>query len=136
METTTENVRKVVIEAVCRSLAVEPDEVGDDTRLIVELGMDSLDFLDVMFTLEKEFNMKIRDAEFDRVLRPDKSEAVLENEFLNDGEIARLAPLMPALKEAAEKGDVPRREVFSFVTLETFVKMVERKVHSTSGDRS
>ncbi len=128
MNITNDEIREKVISAVCRSLAIEPDEVQDDSRLIDELGMDSLDFLDIMFSLEKDFNMKIRDADFDRVLRPDKSETSLRKEFLTHEEISQLAPIMPALKDAAENEKIPRREIFSFVTLETLVKMVEQKI--------
>jgi len=90
--------------------------------------MDSLDFLDIMFCLESEFDMKIRDADFDRVLRPDKSEAALEGEFLTDEEINRLAPIIPLLDDAAKIKKVPRSDLFSFVTVETLVTMVNRKV--------
>ncbi len=128
MNITNDEIREKVISAVCRSLAIEPDEVQDDSRLIDELGMDSLDFLDIMFSLEKDFNMKIRDADFDRVLRPDKSETSLRKEFLTHEEISQLAPIMPALKDAAENEKIPRREIFSFVTLDTLVKMVEQKI--------
>ncbi len=128
MNITNDEIREKVISAVCRSLAIEPDEVQDDSRLIDELGMDSLDFLDIMFSLEKDFNMKIRDADFDRVLRPDKSETSLREEFLTHEEISQLAPIMPALKDAAENEKIPRREIFSFVTLDTLVKMVEQKI--------
>ena len=132
MNITTDKIREKVIRALCISLAIEPDEVRDDSRLIDELGMDSLDFLDIMFSLEKDFNMKIRDADFDRVLRPDKSEASLENEFLTHEEISQLAPIMPALKDAAQNGKIMRKEIFSFITLETLIKMVEEKIHLKS----
>ena len=131
MNITTDKIREKVIRALCISLAIEPDEVRDDSRLFDELGMDSLDFLDIMFSLEKDFNMKIRDADFDRVLRPDKSEASLENEFLTHEEISQLAPIMPALKNAAQNEKILRRDIFSFVTLETLIKMVEQKIHLT-----
>jgi len=116
MNITTDKIREKVIHAVCISLAIQPDEVRDDSRLIDELGMDSLDFLDIMFSLEKDFNMKIRDADFDRILRPDKSEASLENEFLTHQEIAQLAPIMPALKDAAQNGKIMPKNILRVVT--------------------
>jgi len=128
MNVTHQEIREKVIQAICRSLAIEADQVRDDSRLIDDLGMDSLDFLDIMFSLEKEFRTKIRDADFDRVLRPDKSEASLGNEFLTQEEISQLIPIIPALKDAAQKGEIPRKELFSFITVETLVEMVSRKL--------
>ena len=121
-------VEEKVIIALCESLALERDEVQKDSRLVNDLDMDSLDFLDIMFSLESEFEMKIRDADFDRVLRPDKSEAALEGEFITDEEINQLAPIIPSLKVAAQTEKIRRRELFSFVTVETLVRMVSRKV--------
>ncbi|MCP4396147.1 MAG: acyl carrier protein [bacterium] len=122
------DLQKKVIQAICASLALEEDQVKADSRLIDELGMDSLDFLDIMFALEESFATKIRDAEFDRVLRPDKSEIALQKEFLSDEELDRLVKIIPALKEAAQHGKVKRRELFSFVTVETLIILVGQKV--------
>jgi len=123
-----EDIQKKVIQAICTSLAIEEDRVKVDSRLIDELGMDSLDFLDIMFSLEESFATKIRDAEFDRVLRPDKSEIALQKEFLTDEELDRLVKIIPALKEVAQNGQVKRRELFSFVTVETLIILVAQKM--------
>ena len=123
-----EDIQKIVIQAICTSLAIEEDLVTVHSRLIDELGMDSLDFLDIMFSLEESFDTKIRDAEFDRVLRPDKSEIALQQEFLTDEELGRLVTIIPALKEAAQKGKVRRKDLFSFVTVETLIILVSQKM--------
>ena len=128
MRSETVEIREKVIQALCVSLALNPEHIKDDSRLIEDLNMDSLDFLDLLFGLETAFQTKIRDADFDRVLRPDKSEAALEGEFLTPEEIAELAPIMPALHEAAQTRQVARREMFSFITVDTLVKMISSKL--------
>ncbi len=128
MSYSQEDIQREVIQAICTSLVIEEDEVRVDSRLIDELGMDSLDFLDIMFCLEESFETKIRDAQFDRVLRPDKSELALQKEFLTDEELNRFIKIIPALKEAAQNGNVRRRELFSFVTVETLIILVSQKV--------
>jgi acyl carrier protein len=130
-----EKIREIVVRAICSSLALEPEQVRDESRLIEELGMDSLDFLDIMFSLEKEFQMKIRDAEFDRMLRPDKSDTFEQKEFLEPEEIAGLEDLIPELTTEARNRPIARREIFSFVTVETLLKMVEKKIRSASSSR-
>ncbi len=124
-----DEIRKRAVLAVCESLALNPEDIRDGSKLIDDLGMDSLDFLDIMFSLEKTFGMKIRDADFDRLMRPDRSDAAMKTEDLTEAEIAGLIPLMPALKHA--DGQIPRKDLFSFVTLETLTAMVERKLAST-----
>lgn len=125
---TIEQIREKVVDTVCASLAVEKEEVTDESRLINDLGMDSLDFLDIMFTLEKEFSTKIRDADFDRVLRPDKSEVAVADVFLTNEEIVRLTPIMPLLAADAEHQKITRRELFTYVTISTLITMVSRKL--------
>ncbi len=121
-------IREKVIEAVSISLALDPAEISEDARLIDDLGMDSLDFLDITFMLEKALNMKIRDKAFDRFLRPERSEASQNEASLTEEELEKLVPIMPALKAAAGKRDIPRNEIFSFVTLETLIRLITRKL--------
>ena len=125
-----QEIEKKIIDVLCSSLALSPGQINRSSRLITDLGMDSLDFLDIMFSLESEFKTKIKDREFDRVLRPDKSEAALQAEYLTDREIERLADILPALKEASLKEKVPRNAFFTFVTVDTLVKMVCRKLRA------
>ena len=127
MKMNNEEIREKVVAALCKSLALGPHQVSDHSKLIEDLGMDSLDFLDITFTLEKEFGIKIRDADFDRVLRPDRSEAGAAGEFLSEEEIKALLPVLPALRQ--QGAQIPRRTLFSFITVETLIGMIGRKLN-------
>ncbi len=129
MNLNDQEIENKIMDVLCSSLALVPDQITKNSRLISDLGMDSLDFLDIMFSLESEFKTKIKDREFDRVLRPDKSEAALAAEYLTDREIERLADILPELKQASLKEKVPRNAFFTFITVDTLVKMVSRKLH-------
>ena len=83
-----------------------------------------------MFSLESVFKTKIKDREFDRVLRPDKSQAALQAEYLTDTEIERMSNILPDLKEASQKKKIPRNSFFSFVTVDTLMKMVCLKLQT------
>ena len=60
---------------VADSLALDEDEVLLESRLIPDLGADSLDFIDMIFMLEKTFSVKIREGEFNFLSRLDVSSA-------------------------------------------------------------
>ena len=45
--------RKVIAESLC----VDLDDVTRQSNLIKDLGAESIDFLDIMFRLEKEFDI-------------------------------------------------------------------------------
>ena len=55
--------RQQVFETVCRILAkqleIESDEIGEDTRVVEDLGADSLDIVELTMTLEERYNIII-----------------------------------------------------------------------------
>jgi acyl carrier protein len=50
-----EKVREVLVDA----LGVDDEEVTTDATLMGDLGAESIDFLDIVFRLEKAFDMKV-----------------------------------------------------------------------------
>lgn len=72
-----EQVREVLMEA----LSVDEEEVTPDATLVGNLGAESIDFLDIVFQLEKAFDIEIPRAE----LFP---EDILTNaEYVEDGRV-------------------------------------------------
>lgn len=124
----SDEVRAKVTKVLGVSLALEPEEIAPEARLVQDLGMDSLDFLDVLFSLEREFDVPIRDPALNRVLRPDKSELARKSEYLDAEEIAGLVPLLPALADAAARQPVRRQELFAYLTVESLTRVVKRKL--------
>lgn len=68
-----------VKEALVDALGVDDDEVTEEATMVGDLGAESIDFLDIVFKLEKSFGITIpRDELF-----PDD---ILTNaEYINDG---------------------------------------------------
>ena len=78
---TSEEVFEKVKEALVEALGVDDDEVTPDATLVGELGAESIDFLDIVFRLEKSFGIEIPRAE----LFP---EDILTNaEYVEDGRV-------------------------------------------------
>ena len=55
--------REQVFENVCRILAkqleIEPEDIHDETRVVDDLGADSLDIVELIMTLEERYNIII-----------------------------------------------------------------------------
>lgn len=114
-----------VQRCIADSLAVEPARVTADARLVDDLGADSLDFIDILFGLERELGHKLRNADVDAFLRAEFSEKTLvDGRYLPRAEIDRLLPWLPALQQVAALDSVTPREVFGLITVETFVRIV------------
>src|SRR5215216_7624951 len=94
MAVTKDEVYKKVQEALVDALGVDEEEVTPQATLQGDLGAESIDFLDIVFRLEKAFGIKIERGE----LFP---EDILTNtEYVSDGKvnsagIAKLKERMP-----------------------------------------
>jgi acyl carrier protein len=130
--------KQAVFEAVrpvlANSLAVEAGKIRIDSALIGELGADSLDFLDILFALEKKFAVKLRSAGLDSLLRADFSPGKLVNrEFLPREEIERLAEWVPGLPPGPERDRITPHSIFTFLTVESLVILIGKKLEGEVG---
>src|SRR5262245_18418710 len=84
-------------------LALKPADVAMDSRLIDDLGADSLDLLDIVFGIEKLFGVKMRDGELDFLTRLDfSSPEVMREGYLTIETVDRLKTWLPNLRAAAD----------------------------------
>ncbi len=58
-----EKVRTFLIE----ELEIEEDKIADDAKLKEDMGVDSLDFVDIVVIVEKNFGFKIKPEEMQGV---------------------------------------------------------------------
>ncbi len=84
-------VTKVLVQA----LGVEEDEIKPSATLQGDLGAESIDYLDIMFRLEREFMINIRRGELfdDTVLRCGKE--IVQGGQLTDEGLAALRAQLP-----------------------------------------
>ena len=118
-----EKVKDVLEEA----LGVDEDEVTPEATLGGDLGAESIDYLDIVFRLEKAFGIKISQAELmaDNVLS--------DPQYVQDGKVTDLG--MTELRKQLPHADLDKfdasRQVDEFpniFTVESMVKFVQGKV--------
>ena len=56
-----------LIELLCEQLDIETDEVNENTDIVADLGADSLDVVDLVMTLEDEFDIEIPDEDIEKI---------------------------------------------------------------------
>jgi acyl carrier protein len=92
MAMTREEICEKVTETLVDALGVDEEEVTDEATLMGDLGAESIDFLDIVFRLEKAFGIKIPREE----LFP--AENLTSNgEYVSDGKLTELG--LAKLKE-------------------------------------
>lgn len=121
-----------VIRSVAESLARPVDGITPGTSLIGELGADSLDFLDILFSLERAFKISLGKEQFDLLHKVGLSrEEAIQGQNLTPAAIERLRSLLPNLPA---RGEIPVRNLREYITVETIVQIVESLLPKT-GDR-
>jgi len=110
-------------------LALKVERVTLRSRLIDDLGADSLDFIDLVFILEKKFGIKIREEEFDFLSRLDfSSPEVMRDGFLTAETVEKLRTRLPGLGELADPTRVTPKDLFGLLTVETLCDLVQTRL--------
>jgi acyl carrier protein len=117
------NVRETLVEA----LAVEPDEVTEDATLQGDLGAESIDFLDIVFRLEKSFSIKIPRGELfpdDLLNNPD----YVSNGKFTDIGLQQIKKSMPHADFSGFEQDPDVNRMPDLFTVKTLVNYIEGKL--------
>lgn len=118
-----EVVRGIVAESLTRPL----EEVKPESNLMADLGAESLDFLDIVFRIERAFEIQITRGEMERAARGDMSEEEFApGGILSEKGLARLKELMPEAKDRIVPGLRPT-QILSLFTVQTFVNLAAGK---------
>ncbi len=64
-----DELRQKVVEVLAEEFELDPEEMGPEATLYDDLGLDSLDAVDMVVVLEKSFGMKLTDEEALRSIR-------------------------------------------------------------------
>jgi len=118
-----------VRETLGDALGVDEEEVSEQSTLMGDLGAESIDFLDIVFRLEKAFNIKIPREE----LFP--AENVLNNaEYVNNGKLtaaglAKLKETMPHVDFGDFEKDPDLNKISDLFRVDSIVKYIQSKVN-------
>jgi len=119
-EAISETVRKIVAE----SLGKTDGDVKLDSILMDGLGAESLDFLDIVFRLERDFGIEITRGEMERASRGDMTqEEFAPQGVISEAGLARLRELMPEAKDRIQPGLRPST-ILTLFSVQTFANMV------------
>jgi acyl carrier protein len=124
---TSEEVFEKVQVALIDALGVDDDEVTPEATLVDDLGAESIDFLDIVFRLEKAFDIKIPREE----LFP---EDILNNaEYVQDGKVTdvgleKLRERMPFANLDKFAGNPVVQDFGKLLTVQDMCRYVEGKI--------
>lgn len=126
-----------VAETVADALACDKERVKLEASLIDDLGAESIDFLDIVFRLERAFKVKIPRGKILEEARGDLSESEFDKGgIVSDAGLERLKSFLSEvpperLKSPLKVADIPR-----LFTTETFCKIVIRQQRAAAAASS
>ncbi|MHC4122420.1 MAG: acyl carrier protein [Planctomycetota bacterium] len=119
-----QKVQEVLIDA----LGVDDDEVTPQATLMGDLGAESIDFLDIVFRMEKAFNIKIPREELFPI------ESMMSNpEYVSDGKLTEAGLLemrekMPHTDLTSFESDPDINKLGNLFTVNSIVNYIEMKL--------
>jgi acyl carrier protein len=127
---TKEEVFDKIRTALVDALGVDEEDVTPQATLVGDLGAESIDFLDIVFRLEKAFSIKIPRGE----LFPE--DILTDGKYVQDGKvteegIAELRKRMPFANVDAFAKNPAVQEFGNLLTVADMCRFVEGKVEVT-----
>jgi len=114
-----------VAETIADALGCDLDEVKPDASLIDDLGAESIDFLDMVFRLERAFKVKIPRGKIVENARGTLTEAEFEQKGLvTDVGLSQLKSYLSEVPAERFRTPMKVKEIPRLFTPETFCKLV------------
>ncbi|MDO1447567.1 acyl carrier protein [Rhodocytophaga aerolata] len=77
MESVHQKVSKMLID----KLSIEASQITPNANFIKDLGIDSLDYIELIMEFEQEFNIRIPDTEGEQIKTVGQAVAYIENKL-------------------------------------------------------
>ncbi len=117
-----------VADTMADALGCDTDKVTLDASLINDLGAESIDFLDIIFRLERTFKVKIPRGKIVEEARGPLSEAEFEQGgVVTAAGVERLKAFLSEVPADRFPNPLKTADIARLFTTETFCKMVIRQ---------
>ena len=125
---TRDEIYSKVSATLVEALNVDEDDVSPEATLQGDLGAESIDFLDIVFRLEREFGIKIPRGELfpESILQGDPE--FVQNGRVTDKGLAELKARMPFADLSEFEKDPEVGHISDLFTVELITRYIEGKL--------
>jgi len=128
MTMTRDEIFQEVQEVLVDALGVDDDEVTADATLMGDLGAESIDFLDIVFRLEKAFGIKISREELFPIESMMTNPEFVKNGKLTETGLAEIRNKMPHTDVTAFENDPDINKLGDLFTVNSIINYVDHKL--------
>jgi len=122
-----------VAATIADALGCDVEEVTLEASLVEDLDAESIDFLDLVFRLERGFKLKIPRGKVVEEARGDLSEAEFEDKgMVSEAGLERLRSFLTEISPDRIQAPMRSDDIPRLFTAETFCKMVVRAQHAAA----
>ncbi len=119
-------VQNILVEA----LGADEDEVTPNATLVTDLGAESIDFLDIVFNLEKEFDIKIPRGELFPENLAAEGDGMADDGMVTEEGLSKLREKLPFADIEAFAADPQVANIPDLFTVNMLVNFVGGKLDS------
>src|SRR5262249_388691 len=121
-----------VAQTVADAIGCEPEKVRLESSLIDDLGAESIDFVDIIYRLQRHFKVKIPRGKIVEKPRGSGSEGEFEKAgIVSDVGVERLRTFLSEVPAERFKSPLKVADIPRLFTVETFCKLVIRQLRTT-----
>lgn len=118
-----------VKQCILNTVEAKDVEITPKSRLINDIGADSLDLIDLFFRLEQSFKIKLSPREIEKQIKSRLNEKDFEKDgFITDEAIEELKTALPEIDPSNFKKGLRQADLPALITVEVIVNLVLRKV--------
>jgi acyl carrier protein len=105
------------------------EEIQPDQSLIKDLGADSLDFVEILFLIERNFNIVITAQEIMLGGMKVNAEELFTDSLLTDNGLKQLLQNFPERTDKLKVG-MSKIELFSLITVRDLASLIQSKIQN------
>jgi len=128
MAMSRDEILKKITEVLVDALGVDDDEVTPDATLMGNLGAESIDFLDIVFRLEKAFDIKIAREELFPADSLMTDPELIDNGMLTEKGLALLKEKMTHTDLSEFEKDPNINKIGDLFTVNAIVNFIENRL--------
>jgi acyl carrier protein len=130
---TQEDIYRKVSNTLVEALNVDEDEIKPEATLQGDLGAESIDFLDIVFRLEREFGIKIPRGELfpESIFQGDPE--MVQNGKVTDKGMAELRAKMPFADLSKFEQSRELSQISDLFTVDLITRYVQGKLAANNG---
>lgn len=127
-----EEIYRKICDCLMDSGGLSKEEIELDRRLIDDLDFDSIDILDLIYEMERKFNISIKLGELEKSAREKTKGPFEENSMLTKAGLETIRKLMPGIPPERITENMCVTDIPRLFTVHSLCSLVQRKLIDTS----